>query len=263
MWFKRYQQSLEKFQILNKVASFHNVLVTQDCQLIFMKMIKQMHTLSPDLNFTNFLTTPVSLKCGHNIPQYSAADRSPLNEIFNHPIGSQFCFTFPYKDGITWTVNLNHPSGANLEKKLEGDYEMCIMRGSIQEELYPILTLKTAKGCAQVFYDVVQCHHWAWKYPRILHCNISHGNIMVREKDGRKYGVLNDWDLATFLNSQACLYLSPCEQYCPPVRTHYEYKECVMIMHQGIIGKGCGIIAENSEENYFASFTLKISNISK
>ncbi|KAJ4467572.1 hypothetical protein J3R30DRAFT_3250529, partial [Lentinula aciculospora] len=67
---------------------------------------------------------------------------------------------------------------ANLEKKLEGDYEMCIMWGSIQEELYPILTLKTAKGCAQVFYDVVQCHHWAWKYPRILHCNISHGNIM-------------------------------------------------------------------------------------
>ncbi|KAJ4480092.1 hypothetical protein J3R30DRAFT_3288807 [Lentinula aciculospora] len=248
-----------------------------------------MRTLSPDLNFTDFLTTPVSLKCRQDIPQYSAADGPPLNEIFDHPIGSQSCFTFPYQDGITRTVNLkrvlfrsngiigrgttvvrvecaclhcgtqcdwkgkklilklsfpgktqvseqtfmdswrelahgehawvlNHlphiylsfdvpfhdrTPQANLEKKLEGDYEMRIMRGSIQEELYPISSLKTAKGCAQVFYDVVQCKSSrAWKYPRILHRDISHGNIMVREKDGRKYGVLNDGNLAVFPNSQ-------------------------------------------------------------
>ncbi|KAJ4480090.1 hypothetical protein J3R30DRAFT_3288834 [Lentinula aciculospora] len=266
-----------------------------------------MRTLSPDLNFTDFLTTPVSLKCGQDIPQYSAADGSPLNEIFDRPIGSQSCFTFPYKDGITRTVNLKHvlfhsngirgtivvrvecaclhcgtqcdwkgkklilklsfpgktrvseqtfmercrelahgehswvldhlphiywsfdvpfhdrTPQANLEKKLEGDYEMRIMRGSIQEELYPISTLTTAKGCAQVFYDVVQCHHWAWKYPRILHRDISHGNIMVREKDGRKYGVLNDWDLAVFLNSQGDEPTSKFQTGTKPYMAHQQH----------------------------------------
>ncbi|KAJ3803456.1 hypothetical protein F5876DRAFT_54391, partial [Lentinula aff. lateritia] len=45
-------------------------------------------------------------------------------------------------------------------------------------------------------------HYWGWKYPRILHRDISIGNIMVREKDSQKYGVLNDWDLAIWLNTQ-------------------------------------------------------------
>ncbi|KAJ4481247.1 hypothetical protein J3R30DRAFT_3700896 [Lentinula aciculospora] len=270
-------------------------LTDKDHQLIFAKMIKHMRALSPEglgivpaLDATDFLTKPASLKYGQDIPQYSAADGPPSNEIFERPIGSKSLFEIPYKDGNTRTVilkrvlfrsngiigrgttvvrvecaclhcgtqcdwkgkklilKLSFPGKnrvpehtlmercrelahgehgwvldhlphiywsfdvpfhdrtpqANLKKKLEGDYEMRIMRGSIQEELYPISTLKTAKGCAQVFYDVVQCHHWAWKYPQILHRDISHGNIMVREKDGRKYGVLNDWDLAVFLNSQ-------------------------------------------------------------
>ncbi|KAJ3836549.1 hypothetical protein F5878DRAFT_624858, partial [Lentinula raphanica] len=44
-------------------------------------------------------------------------------------------------------------------------------------------------------------HHWVWKYPKILHRDISQGNIMVREKGGVKYGVLNDWDLASSVDS--------------------------------------------------------------
>ncbi|KAJ3850512.1 hypothetical protein EV368DRAFT_10592, partial [Lentinula lateritia] len=43
-------------------------------------------------------------------------------------------------------------------------------------------------------------HYWGWKYSRILHRDISIGNIMVREKDRLKCGVLNDWDLAIWLN---------------------------------------------------------------
>ncbi|KAJ4469281.1 protein kinase [Lentinula aciculospora] len=75
---------------------------------------------------------------------------------------------------------------ADLKERFKDDYEI----------------LETAKDCAQVFYDVVQCHHWAWKYPKILHRDISQGNIMVREKDGEKYGVLNDWDLSSWINEQ-------------------------------------------------------------
>ncbi|KAJ3829585.1 hypothetical protein F5880DRAFT_314260 [Lentinula raphanica] len=86
-----------------------------------------------------------------------------------------------------------------LSNALGNTYQMRIVRGMIQEELDPLSSLKTARECAQVFYDVVQCHHWVWKYPKILHRDISQGNIMVRVKDGVTYGVLNDWDLASWV----------------------------------------------------------------
>ncbi|KAJ3850796.1 kinase-like domain-containing protein [Lentinula lateritia] len=91
---------------------------------------------------------------------------------------------------------------ANLKKKFEDKYEMRILRGSIQEELEPLSSLKTASECAQVFYDIVQCHHWVHTYPQILHRDISEGNIMVRVKDGKKCGVLNDWDLAIWVDQR-------------------------------------------------------------
>lgn len=45
-------------------------------------------------------------------------------------------------------------------------------------------------------------HEWVYTEPRVLHRDISHGNIMFRRKspDGPIYGVLNDLDLATMLD---------------------------------------------------------------
>ncbi|KAJ3787047.1 hypothetical protein GGU10DRAFT_289040 [Lentinula aff. detonsa] len=126
---------------------------------------------------------------------------------------------------IIWSFDIPFRDGSpqdNFKKKLGDEYEMRVMRGVILEELKPLSSLKTAKECAQVFYDIVQCqfsiyikrshfssnglfisgHHWVWKYPRILHRDISQGNIMVREKNGKKYGVLNDWDFAIWLDDK-------------------------------------------------------------
>ncbi|KAJ3972098.1 hypothetical protein EV361DRAFT_168468, partial [Lentinula raphanica] len=88
----------------------------------------------------------------------------------------------------------------NLKRRFGTAYEMRVLRGVIMEKLEPLTSLKTAEECAQVFYDVLQCHHWVWEYPKILHRDISQGNIMVRVKNGRKYGVLNDWDLASWVD---------------------------------------------------------------
>ncbi|GAV98640.1 protein kinase [Lentinula edodes] len=62
---------------------------------------------------------------------------------------------------------------AQLKEIFGDEYEMRVVRGIILEELHPLSTLKTERECAQVFYDIVQCHHWAWKYPQILHRDIS------------------------------------------------------------------------------------------
>ncbi|KAJ4467719.1 hypothetical protein C8J55DRAFT_383352, partial [Lentinula edodes] len=91
---------------------------------------------------------------------------------------------------------------AQLKEIFGDEYEMRVVCGIILEELQPLSSLETKREYAQVFYDIVQCHHWAWKYPQILHRDISTGNIMVRAMNGWKYGVLNDWDLASWLNTQ-------------------------------------------------------------
>ncbi|KAJ3983065.1 hypothetical protein F5890DRAFT_1587080 [Lentinula detonsa] len=106
---------------------------------------------------------------------------------------------------ITWSFDISFPTDSPqdaLSNEFGATYEKRVMRGVIQEELKPLSYLQTAKQCAQVFYDVFQCHHWVWKYPEILHRDISQGNIMVREKNGTIYGVLNDWDLATWLDNK-------------------------------------------------------------
>ncbi|KAJ3715249.1 hypothetical protein DFJ43DRAFT_1102663 [Lentinula guzmanii] len=120
--------------------------------------------------------------------------------VSNHLPDLIWSFDIPFRDGSPQD---------NLGKTFK-DYEMRVMRGVILEELKPLSSLKTARECAQVFYDIVQCefsiyikrHHWVWKYPKILHRDISQGNIMVREKNGKKYGVLNDWDLAIWLDDK-------------------------------------------------------------
>ncbi|KAJ3829594.1 hypothetical protein F5880DRAFT_1607444 [Lentinula raphanica] len=61
----------------------------------------------------------------------------------------------------------------------------------------PLSSLEAAKDYAHVFYDILQCHH---NYPKILHRDISQGNIMVREINGVNHGVLDDWDLATLVD---------------------------------------------------------------
>ncbi|KAJ3829588.1 hypothetical protein F5880DRAFT_1521559 [Lentinula raphanica] len=44
-----------------------------------------------------------------------------------------------------------------LSDRFGNSYQMRVTRGTIQEELKPLSSLATAKECAQVFYDVVQC----------------------------------------------------------------------------------------------------------
>ncbi|KAJ3766315.1 hypothetical protein FB446DRAFT_676630 [Lentinula raphanica] len=123
------------------------------------------------------------------------ADRpdTPHAWVLNHLPTIYYSFDIRFRD--------NSPQ-QNLKRRFGAAYEMRVLRGVIMEKLEPLTSLKTAKECAQVFYDVLQCHHWAWKYPQILHRDISQGNIMVRVKDGRKYGVLNDWDLASWVDDE-------------------------------------------------------------
>ncbi|KAJ3912995.1 hypothetical protein F5877DRAFT_71931 [Lentinula edodes] len=127
---------------------------------------------------------------------------------------------------IYWTFDLpfeERSPQANFKEKFKDKYEMRLLRGSIQEELQPLSSLETALECAQVFYDIVQCHHWVYTYPQILHRDISDGNIMIRVKDGKKYGVLNDWDLAIWLNNRDGISTSQFRTGTRPYMAHEQH----------------------------------------
>ncbi|KAJ3719640.1 hypothetical protein DFJ43DRAFT_1096599 [Lentinula guzmanii] len=113
--------------------------------------------------------------------------------VLNHLPNIYCSFDIPFRDGLPQD---------NFKKEFEDGDEMRVVRGSIQEELKPLSSLKTAKEYSQVFCDIIQCQHWVWKCAQIFHRDVSKGNFMVREKDGKKYGVLNDWDLAIWLNNE-------------------------------------------------------------
>ncbi|KAJ8091134.1 hypothetical protein PM082_024615 [Marasmius tenuissimus] len=69
----------------------------------------------------------------------------------------------------------------------------------IVEQLYPITELKgLAFGTA--FKDIIRCHQWLIEVAKIMHRDVSLNNLLYRKKEGRTYGVLNDYDLACSLD---------------------------------------------------------------
>ncbi|KAJ7222551.1 hypothetical protein GGX14DRAFT_664171 [Mycena pura] len=75
--------------------------------------------------------------------------------------------------------------------------DLCIL---VQEELQPITSLTTADELAPAFRDIFAAYRWLYEDVGIMHRDISINNLMVRCKNGRRYGVLNDFDLAIEMN---------------------------------------------------------------
>ena len=97
----------------------------------------------------------------------------------------------------------------------EYKYERRTLRIIVQERLYPLKTLTNAKDIAQVLLDIAcsECfsfashlpqthaglvHRWLYECAGILHRDLSLNNIMYRVIDGKVYGVLTDYDLASW-----------------------------------------------------------------
>ncbi|KAJ3741294.1 protein kinase [Lentinula detonsa] len=99
-------------------------------------------------------------------------------------------------DSITITYDESTVQG-RLKALLKEKYEERVMRVTVLEKLHPLSELEDPKDFAQVFYDILQIHQWLYECVGILHRDLSSGNIMFRRKDGKIYGVLNDFDLSS------------------------------------------------------------------
>ncbi|KAG6828054.1 hypothetical protein H0H92_009515 [Tricholoma furcatifolium] len=62
----------------------------------------------------------------------------------------------------------------------------------------------------EIFVDCVECHYHAYYEGRVLHRDLSDNNLTVFRplKDGKKKGILNDWDMASFVDDNNEIPLS-------------------------------------------------------
>ncbi|GAW08200.1 other 1 protein kinase [Lentinula edodes] len=80
-------------------------------------------------------------------------------------------------------------------------YEEHVLRIVVQEELHPITDLTDATELAGAFKQIFELgagYRWLYERPKIMHRDVSISNLMFHRIDGKLYGVLNDFDLATF-----------------------------------------------------------------
>ncbi|KAJ4471168.1 protein kinase [Lentinula aciculospora] len=100
-------------------------------------------------------------------------------------------------DSISITYAEKTTVQGRLKAHLKERYEERVMRVTVMEKLHPLSELKDLRELAQVFYDILQIHQWLYECAGILHRDLSFGNIMFRRKNGKVYGVLNDFDLSS------------------------------------------------------------------
>ncbi|KAJ3984710.1 hypothetical protein F5890DRAFT_1271012 [Lentinula detonsa] len=95
--------------------------------------------------------------------------------VSNHLPNIIWSFDIPFRDGSPQD---------NFKKKFGDDYEMRVMRGIILEESQPLSSVKTAKECAQVFYDIIQCEFSIYikhSHPTLKLCRLH--TEMVLDED--------------------------------------------------------------------------------
>ncbi|KAL0959985.1 hypothetical protein HGRIS_011643 [Hohenbuehelia grisea] len=65
----------------------------------------------------------------------------------------------------------------------------------------PLSEFECSNDLLRLVFDAFIGHQDAYEKCGLLHRDISEGNILILNKDGRRYGMLNDWDLAEYVDS--------------------------------------------------------------
>ncbi|KAF8870339.1 hypothetical protein CPB85DRAFT_1400557 [Mucidula mucida] len=106
----------------------------------------------------------------------------------------------PDEVGCDLAAFLNDPSTRYADGR-RFTYENRVLRVSVHEKLCKLSEVSSVVDYAQIFFDVLQVHRWIYDHARILHRDISQGNIMWHIRRGRICGILNDFDLSSFRDS--------------------------------------------------------------
>ncbi|KAJ6459440.1 hypothetical protein C8R47DRAFT_1202918 [Mycena vitilis] len=83
----------------------------------------------------------------------------------------------------------------------DGDHERRVLRIIVEQELQLLTKLSDPDELAVAFKGIVQCHHWLYETPKILHRDISASSLMFQRIDNTILGVLSDFDSANIHGS--------------------------------------------------------------
>ncbi|KAL0959975.1 hypothetical protein HGRIS_011637 [Hohenbuehelia grisea] len=67
----------------------------------------------------------------------------------------------------------------------------------------PLSKFACSNDLLRLVFDAFIGHQDAYNKCGLLHRDVSEGNILIVNQDGRRYGMLNDWDLAEYVDSLA------------------------------------------------------------
>ncbi|KAI0321323.1 hypothetical protein OF83DRAFT_345750 [Amylostereum chailletii] len=145
-----------------------------------------------------------------NLPDYRYGGDVPLDPTPPPPPPSPP----PQEEGCSSTALPSPPTlpqPREVQKTLTQEYtkrKWAFWTGDIYEHTHhrivlgkigrPLNTFTSTKELCQVLFDALLCHWKAFKLARILHRDISAGNILIDE-DG--HGILIDWDLCRELEA--------------------------------------------------------------
>ncbi|KAJ7086189.1 hypothetical protein C8R44DRAFT_539879, partial [Mycena epipterygia] len=88
-----------------------------------------------------------------------------------------------------------------LSQAFEKKYELRDLRITVQEELMPIEHLASGPELTDAIRGIFKCYRWLYEKARVIHRDISLGNLMYRTKNGQIFGVLNDFDLSLLIDA--------------------------------------------------------------
>ncbi|KAF5313653.1 hypothetical protein D9611_010164 [Ephemerocybe angulata] len=82
------------------------------------------------------------------------------------------------------------------------NHEARVLRVLASSYYHKLWEAGSIEAFKQAWLDCVECHHEAWKRGGVLHRDLSEDNIMIsRRGGGDPKGLLNDWDMASFVEA--------------------------------------------------------------
>ncbi|KAJ2920695.1 hypothetical protein H1R20_g16399, partial [Candolleomyces eurysporus] len=83
----------------------------------------------------------------------------------------------------------------------DDNYHERVLRAFCSRFCKPLWEADSVEEFKQIWLDCLECHHAAWKQGKVLHRDLSENNLMFyRDPNGDVKGVLNDWDMASYID---------------------------------------------------------------
>ncbi|KAJ7025736.1 hypothetical protein C8F04DRAFT_1127406 [Mycena alexandri] len=135
-------------------------------------------------------------------PKSRAREADIINQARAHAADTNMRRHLPevlYSEDLDGSIPECH---RHLMKHLPDEYEARVITVIVLEVLKPITELSDPNELATALRGIFKCYRWLYETVKIMHRDISVNNLMFHRVGEKVYGVLNDFDLAVWLDGE-------------------------------------------------------------